>query len=62
MKYLFLVIVIEISFCLQGQSLQFKPMYQQQVLDLNKKYVSKNDTLEIEALKFYISNLRIEKN
>jgi len=47
-----------VNFSLCGQSIQFKPLFQDQSLASNKKYIFQNDTLEIETLKFYISNVR----
>src|SRR5690348_6475907 len=61
MKRLFLFILCT-SFNLYGQKVQFKPTFQHQPIELNKKYVFQNDSLEIETLKFYISNIRFYNN
>lgn len=58
MKHVFLVIIFCASFRLLGQIIEFKPVFRNQSLELNKKYVFQNDTVEIETLKFYVSNVR----
>lgn len=36
--------------------------FKNQILELNKNYISKNDTLQINVLKFYLSEIEIQYN
>ncbi len=36
--------------------------YKDQILELNKNYISRNDTLQINILKFYLSEIEIQYN
>jgi hypothetical protein len=44
----------------QENALQFHIQFGNAPLELGEKYISKNDTLQIEALKFYVSNIEIQ--
>lgn len=44
----------------QENALQFHIQFGNTPLELNKKYISTNDTLQIEAFKCYVSNIEIQ--
>jgi hypothetical protein len=38
-------------------SIRFRPLWNNELLELNKKYITSNDTITIETLRFYISDI-----
>lgn len=55
----FLCISGEFAF---AQQIEFVPVFKEKPLELGKKYISEKDTVEIETLKFYISNVEFLKD
>ncbi len=52
--------------CISGvfafaQKIEFLPVFKEKPLELGEKYISDKDTVEIETLKFYISNVEFLK-
>ncbi len=60
MKNLFTIFFSVLSFHLLAQNsfmIQFQPQFNGYPLELNKKYFTQNDTVIIETLKFYVSDI-----
>lgn len=66
MKYLVCLITLASSLVLQAQnrsvSIKFNPVFNNELLLLNKSYIYKNDSIRFENVKFYISDLQFFNN
>lgn len=60
MLFLF-ILIISNSFC-QKTSLKIDLKFNQKSIQLGEKYISKNDTLTLQTIKFYLSSFEINYN
>ncbi len=65
-KFILILLLISLhsfSYCQQRKStIQFVPKYDSLPIEIGKKYPYKNDSVEIETLKFYISGIQFFQN